>query len=169
MSSFALFGLIIITTTVYALVLGLYVWYKKGNSLKIISKSPWKRHQITGVGPGHQFGHFPLIHRSNSWRIYGIDYWLVFHLKENYLIDVHLWNCHSQLPPGNFCLPQKVANSILHFNDQNNMKTDFSFIFFSFFFFKSQVENILNFNLPRKNHFWLQNRKWSENYTHAHE
>ena len=66
MSSFALFGLIIITTIVYALVLGLYVRYKKGNSLKIISKSPWKRHQITGVGPGHQFGHFPLIHRSNS-------------------------------------------------------------------------------------------------------
>ena len=29
MSSFALFGLIIITTPVYALVLGLYVWYKK--------------------------------------------------------------------------------------------------------------------------------------------
>ena len=53
MSSFALFGLIIITITVYALVLGLYVWYKKGNSLKIISKSPWKRHQITGVGPDH--------------------------------------------------------------------------------------------------------------------
>ena len=38
---------------VYALVLDLYVWYKKGNSLKIISKSPWKRHQITGVGPDH--------------------------------------------------------------------------------------------------------------------
>ena len=53
MSSFALFGLIIITTTVYALVLGLYVRYKKSNSLKIISKSPWKRHQITGVGPDH--------------------------------------------------------------------------------------------------------------------
>ena len=41
-------------------------------------------------------------------------------------------------PPGNFCLPQKVANSILHFNDQNNMKTDFSFIFFFFFFLRAK-------------------------------
>ena len=84
----------------------------------------------------------------------------MFHLKENYPIDVHLTNIIEdtcEIAIVNYHLSQKVANSwyvhfstnlnlILHFSDQKQYENEF---FFQFCFL-SQVENILNFTMPKE-------------------